>query len=269
MPRTKVVVFGNCQAQTVAQALAQMNDLEVYYHFVVMREEQSEEWARQIAFADLVLVQDVTNWENYPFQKVAETKQVVKFPFVHFAALWPFDGHQNGNDDVVIAKQERTPPSMRFAFNDSLLARLRTEEPDPEKRFLTYRDLSHQRSLNIKRYFEMEKLRLRSQDARHNSAIGEFIIQNFQDRPLFHAITHPNAELTFQLLQSICRSANLTSIPSIQNVRVDTGGYEVPLHPRVADELDIRWVTPETRYRFYDSVQSFESYYRAYIFVYG
>jgi hypothetical protein len=273
MSKTKIVIYGNCQAGIIFQLFAGNPEIyenfDVSFQFVVMNENQIDERRQKISEADIVLAQDVRDWMVYPFRDIAEKKRFVQFPFLYFGALWPFDAHQNQSDDIALAARAWMPHHLDFDFHDSLLAKLRSEIIDPEARFQAYRNLDYKRPINIKRYLVTELARLEDIGKRHNNNIHEFIADNFRQRRLFNTITHPTLELLVELASYICRSADITASFVDHNIKDNMSNYQVPLHPKVIEDLGIVWANNETRYRFRDKDMTFESYYRAYIHVYG
>jgi len=273
MKKLNIVVYGNCQARILAQVLSRDANLaanaKIQHHFVHMTDDQAADWARQAAEADVFLVQDVGDWQRYRYRETAELKRLIRFPFIYFAALWPFDAHQNQNDDIANTLNPSLPDTLRFVFQDALLARLRTEIPDAEQRFRAYEALEYRRPINIKRFFETEVLRLKSMDQRYGLDIGHAIIRDFRRHRLFHTITHPTIHTTLALAHSVCRAASIAFQGLDQDIADEQEWYQVPLHPLIIKALQIEWADQNTTYRFHGKALSFEAYYRAYIFLYG
>ncbi len=257
----------------MAQLLRQCGELtdrfEIHHHSVNMLESDIEAWTKQAAEATIYLVQDVNNWQDYKFRDVASQKLCFFFPFLYFAALWPFDAHQNQDDDIAIQTQPTLPEPLQFRFHDSLLARLRVEVPDPEERFETYRTLNYRRPINIERFFQVESTRLRQMDTKYGFDIGAKILGTFRERRLFHTITHPVSELVLDLARNILRVANVDIVLNCEEFEDNADYFQVPIHPSIMESLGIIWINNTTRYKFYSRLMTFESYVRAYIFVYG
>lgn len=273
MQKKNIVIYGNCQAEIVARFLRRLPDIsgryDVFYHFVSIKENEFAAWEEQINSAEIVLAQDVVNWSGYPFRHIAEGKRLVRFPFVRFAALWPFDATQGLPDEVAIAARPSLPHELVFDYQDSLLAKLRNEIADVDERFLAYRTLSFGKTINLRRFLEAEIARLAAADKKYNANIGQFIVDNFRQKRLFHTITHPSVELLAKLAASTCKAADLPSEFDSEGVADDAAAYQVPMHPRVISDLGIEWANDETRYNFKRRTLTFESYYRAYIFLYS
>ncbi|HEY1432054.1 MAG TPA: WcbI family polysaccharide biosynthesis putative acetyltransferase, partial [Stellaceae bacterium] len=151
--KTRILIVGNCQAQTIHEALVRSGDfydrLDAKYHFVALQQNLHELGKIEVEDSDVLLVQDIRDWEHYPLKSyIREDARIIKFPLLHFASLWPFD-HYNGPGDK--EAYEREWPNLTFLYHDGLLARLRKEIPDREQRLLAYRTLSVNGIINFAR----------------------------------------------------------------------------------------------------------------------
>ncbi|MFL5264990.1 MAG: WcbI family polysaccharide biosynthesis putative acetyltransferase, partial [Stellaceae bacterium] len=205
--RAKVLIVGNCQAQTLHEALARSSELnsrlDARYHFVALQQDLHEPGRAELEGCDILLVQDIRDWENYPLRPyVRENVRLIKFPLLHFASLWPFD-HYNGPGDK--EAYEREWPNLTFLYHDGLLARLRKEIPDREQRLRAYRTLSVDGILNYVRLHDFEKRRLMAMDQQFAFNIGRYILDNFQRRRLFYTTNHPNGRVIGMLMQYLLR----------------------------------------------------------------
>ena len=209
--RTRVLIVGNCQAQTIHEALARSGEfddrLDVKYHFVALQQNLHEAGRAELESSDVLLVQDIRDWENYPLRPyIQDGVRIIKFPLLHFASLWPFD-HYNGPGDK--EAYEREWPNLTFLYHDGLLARLRKEIPDREERLLAYRSLSVDGIINFTRLHDFEKRRLIAMDEQFGCEIGQFILDNFRRRRLFYTTNHPNGHITGMLMQYLLRQLGI------------------------------------------------------------
>src|SRR5262249_28872141 len=91
--RRRIVIIGNCQSETLRQGFAHIEALnrrfDAKYHFVDLQQNQREFVARDLEQCDILLVQDLRDWENFPLRGcVPPTAEIIKFPLVRFASLW-------------------------------------------------------------------------------------------------------------------------------------------------------------------------------------
>jgi Polysaccharide biosynthesis enzyme WcbI len=269
--RTRVLIIGNCQAQTIYEALArsgEFNDrLDVRYHFVGLQQDLHERGRAELKASDVMLVQDIRDWENYPLRDhVRDDIEIVKFPLLHFASLWPFD-HYNGPGDR--EAYEREWPNLTFLYHDGLLARLRKEIRDPEQRLLAYRTLSVDGIINFTRLHDFERRRLAAMDNQFGCDIGQYILRNFQKRRLFYTTNHPNGQIIGMLMQYLLRHLGMGQGYRPNSALDHLRRLQVPVHPKVAQALGVRWADANTKYLYYGEQITWETYVRRYIEHYG
>jgi Polysaccharide biosynthesis enzyme WcbI len=269
--RTRVLIIGNCQAQTVHEALARSGEfhdrLDVKYHFVALQQNLHEAGKAELESSDVLLVQDIRDWENYPLRPyISDGVRIIKFPLLHFASLWPFD-HYNGPGDK--EAYEREWPNLTFLYHDGLLARLRKEIPDREQRFLSYRMLSVDGIINFARLHDFEKRRLVAMDKQFGCEIGQFILDNFQRRRLFYTTNHPNGQITGMLMQFLLRELGINRAYRSIGILDHLKRLQVPVHPKVAEALGVKWADASTKYLYCGEQITWETYVRRYIDHYG
>ena len=269
--RTNVLIVGNCQAQTVYEALLRTSAfnarLNANYHFVGLQQNLHELGRKELENSDIILVQDIKDWENYPLrQYIPEKVRIVKFPLLHFASLWPFD-HYNGPGDK--EAYEREWPNLTFLYQDGLLARLRREIPDREQRFQAYRSLSVDGLINFVRLHDFERRRLTAMDKQFGLQIGQFILDHFRRRRLFYTTNHPNGQIIAMLMEYLLAHLGVDrvyrSIASLDHLR----RLQVPVHPKVAQALGVTWATTNAKYLYNGEHITWETYTQRYIEHYG
>ena len=269
--RTKVVIIGNCQAQTVYEALVRTREfnarLDAKYHFVGLQQDLHELGRSELENCEILLVQDIRDWEKYPLrQYIRNDVATIKFPLLHFASLWPFD-HYNGPGDR--EAYEREWPNLTFLYLDGLLARLRKEIPDREQRLIAYRALSADGIVNYVRLHDFEKRRLVAMDAQFGFDIGQFILDNFQRKRLFYTTNHPNGQIIAMLMGYLLRHLGIgkdyRQVASLDHLN----RLQVPVHPKVAKALGVKWASKNTKYLYSGEQITWETYIRRYIDHYG
>jgi hypothetical protein len=271
--RKNVIIVGNCQAEALAAAFRTaplIDRFSVRYQYVDASGHDLEEGKRIIGEADVVLVQDISNWNDCPLRNnVRDQAELLKFPCLRFASLWPFDG-THGPGDPEAAKHDW--PQVRlpyFPYKDGALARMRKETPDPEARFARYAALQMKPIINVHRLHALERERLLTMDQQFGCDIGKFILENFQTQRLFHTTTHPRRMLSEMVLRLMLRllvvNADLGEINDIDEDVIT----EVPVHPLVGSLLGVKWANEKTRYRFENEQITWETYVRWYINHYG
>jgi hypothetical protein len=267
---TRVVIVGNCQAAILAEGLRSLPEahrLSVRYHFVEIAENLLDSGRAELRGSNIVLAQDIAEFASYPLRgEIPQHVEVRPFPMLRFSTPWPFDTH-NGLMDREATAREQTDPM--FPNLDGALARLRREIPDPEARFQAYRRLKFDAPLDPIKLARLEERRLAKMDTRHEVTIGAYILENFRKRHLFHSIGHPNGTVLSLLLEHLNRLTGLArSRPHRRNLD-HLKNAQVPIHPRVAEQLGMRWASERKKYEFRGELVTWEEYTRHYIQHFG
>jgi hypothetical protein len=267
--RARVVLIGNCQAGILAETFrrdtALGNRFRITHHFMELQGSLLEQGKRDLESCDVVLVQDIKDWARYPLRDYVRN-DTVAFPCLTLASLWPFDAY-NGPDDSEARMQDF--PNFEFTYFDGLLGRLRSEIADPEARFEAYRSLDLGGVIDPRRLHRYEERRLTRMDTKHGGALGAFILDRFRDRRMFHTTGHPSGELLAILARQIAAQLGWRSGQRRRAGSDDLAGLQVPVHPKVAEQLGVKWITPATRYLYRGEMVSWETYVRRYIAYYG
>jgi hypothetical protein len=279
--RCRIVMIGNCQTETLRQGFARSDVLnklfDVKYHFIHMPEKHLREFATtDIETCDILLVQDNHMWDEFPLRDcVRPGADIRRFPLIRFASLWPFDAWNGPGDRQA---HDREAPNLTFPYLDGLLGRLRQAIPDKDARFEAYRSLSLPGSLpanlpgviNYRRLHQIEQRRLAAMDKEFGISIGSFILENFQNRRIFHTTVQPNWEV-FSLLMKFVAKLVGVSEPISLNKGIDAGlrNPQVPIHPKVARDLGVKWADENTHYLDHGREITWERYIRSYIDHYG
>lgn len=268
-----IVIYGNCQAAAVAKALKSLphvsSRFEVHHHFVSNKEPSQGVWEDHIRRSHAIVVQNVADWDGYPFKDCLPAETIrVDVPFIYLASLWPFDCMQNPADEVANMLRPQNQ-DWDFAYQDSILARLRNEIARPEERYRAYVEMSYPGAISLKRYHDIEACRLLNSDKKLGLNVGSFVINNFQTQRLFHTITHPAPALMEVLVGEILQKLMIPFNPSALSMNDDFAYYQVPVHPKVISDLNIEWANETSKYQFYDRRLTFGEYFKKYIEVYG
>jgi hypothetical protein len=271
--RKKLVLIGNCQCSVLVQAFNHSDTLSrsyvTKYHFVQLKPNLYEFARRDIEDCDVLLVQDIDLWNQFPLRDcVRPGADIVKFPLVRFASLWPFDSWNGPGDREAF---EAEAPNYTFPFLDGLLARLRHEIPDKAARFQAYQALEGIGVVNYKRMHALEERRILKIDRQYDCKIGEFTLENFRIRQVFHTTVRPNWQGFNLLIRMILKAIGVRDPVDALSQSADAllRIPQVPIHPKVAADLGVKWADDKTRYQVLGQEMSWETYVRRYIEHYG
>ena len=270
--RRRVVIVGGFQSETLRQGFSRVAALserfEARYHYVQLPENLRDFAARDLDQCDILLVQDIQLWNQFPLRDcIRPGAEIIKYPLVRCASLWPFDAWNGPGDGDALAREA---PNLTFPYLDGLLGRLRREIPDREARFAAYRSLEIPGLVNYRRLHQLEERRLAAMDRQFGAAIGDFIVENFRKRRIFHTTVRPNWEVCTLLIQLVAKSVGVTrGVAFAERLDRELRNPQVPIHPRVARDLGIRWADERTRYLSRGREITWETYIRSYIDHYG
>lgn len=269
--KKQIVIFGNCQGNLLAEALRYHSGFSrhfsVKHHYMELPANLHEQGKRDLEECDLLLVQDIREWDQYPLRThVRSDLPTLRYPCVRFASPWPFDAF-NGPDDKVA--RNRDFPNFEFTYFDGLLARLRREVPDHEQRFKAYETLEVDRLIDFNRLLRFEQARLEDMDRKFEAGIGAYILENFRKRQTFYTTAHPNGRIMKMLVRQVAKELGLSlhfwlpgSLDSLRRL-------QVPIHPKVAAALQIGWADARRKYLVRGEWVTWEDYFRKYIAYYG
>jgi hypothetical protein len=240
---------GNCQTQLLQRAFRTMTRDHVgsFYHFYEMTPQEELCGREDLARCDTLFVQDIRNFDDYPLRPaIGPHTRIVRFPFLSFAAPWPWDDF-NGFRDTV-ARGQDDPSVHTTTYYDGALARLRREVPDSAARLEAYRTLAFKGLVAPHRVLDFERRRLEAMDEKFGLSIGRTILTNFRHEPLFYTVNRPNGRLLADLLAFLFDALDLKPPPPAPELD-ELGDIQVPIHPRVAQDLGIDWATEGRLYR--------------------
>ncbi|HEX6443064.1 MAG TPA: WcbI family polysaccharide biosynthesis putative acetyltransferase [Stellaceae bacterium] len=270
--RRRIVIIGNCQCETLRQGFTRIEGLnrhfEAKYHFVQLPKNLHEFAARDLESCDILLVQDIRLWDEFPLRDcINPAAEVIRFPALRFASLWPFDTWNGPGDREA---HDREAPNLIFDYLDGLLGRLRKEIPDKEARFQAYRTLEWPGIVNYRRLHQTEIRRLTNLDKQFGVAIGAFVLDNFQTRRVFHTTVRPNWQAFSLLMQYVAKCVGASDpVALTESYDVLLRNPQVPVHPKVAADLGVAWADERARYLNRGREVTWETYIRSYIDHYG
>ena len=106
-------------------------------------------------------------------------------------------------------------------------------------------------------------------DAQFGFDIGQFILGNFQRKRLFYTTNHPNGQIIAMLMSYLLRHLGIDKgyrqVASLDHLN----RLQVPVHPKVAKSLGVKWASENTKYLYSGEQITWETYIRRYIDHYG
>ncbi|MHB2208442.1 WcbI family polysaccharide biosynthesis putative acetyltransferase [Methylobacterium sp. CM6257] len=266
--RKQVLFVGNCNAHDLSLAFSAVDDLsdDFEFHHLALHAtpSPSPEIAKITQEAHAVFIQNIAEAEKFRDDHVPNHVQCFGYPNLMRRALWPFDGLVYGRDTLA---EEDAAKAGYVRFPDGLLGKLRTEIPNPEERFVAYRDLKVRGiNRNFSRLLEMEDELLTHIDGVYGCRLGQFVKERTRTDQLFHWLGHPSGLLYAALMNYCCEKLQLPSVTPPLSVIDGWSTMQVPIHPLVAEQLGLEWASPGRLYNYAPfGIVTWEQYVRYYI----
>ena len=117
--RARIVILGNCQAETLRQGFLDNEVLnrrfDARYHFVELSKNLYEFAARDLERCDILLVQDIRLCEAFPLRdRLRPGAETIKFPALRLASPWPFDSWNGPGDREA---HDREAPNLHISLS--------------------------------------------------------------------------------------------------------------------------------------------------------
>jgi acyl carrier protein len=259
---TNVIVYGNCQAQTITGLLNHLfaqRAGKVRFHHLLNFHHPVTGWETlpddQLASVDMVWQQYDTRAQFPYWDRISASARRLVFPSLDFNLFWPFAGTDPRN------KPE--PPEFpfgRFPYGDVVALQIVREGLKGEAALRSYAEKSGARlaRLSMARLEEIEFARMAQREAQCDVVMSDFVRAIFRTTPTFHTWTHPAGrpltELTRRLLvASDLWDADPNSTLSAELARhadhwAPLSELELPIHPLVAEQVGLEWYEPDRRY---------------------
>jgi hypothetical protein len=270
--RKQILFVGNCNAHDLSLAFSGVDTLRDDFEFLHLALHAtpipSLEIRKVAQEAHAVFIQNIAEAERFRDEHVPGGVRCFGYPNLMRRALWPFDGLVYRRDTRA---EEDAAQAGLIRFPDGLLGKLRTEIPDPEERFVAYRDLNTAGvNKNFSRLLEMEDEMLVHIDHIFECHLGQFVREHTRTDQLFHWLGHPSGFLYAALMRYCCEKLDLRGVDP-QPAAVDGwSAMQIPVHPRVAEQLGLEWATPERVYTYAPLGQvTWEQYVKHYIRILG
>ena len=258
--------LGNCQAELLHRAFRRIAPpgVESFYHFHDLTPEEASAARADLARCDVLLMQDIRNVDDYPLHEAIDARtKVIRFPFLSFAAPWPWDDFNGFRDASARAQDDVSLHTV--TYYDGALGRLRKRVADPVARREAYRGLDLPGLVAPTRVLDFEMRRLEGLDTKFGIAIGRAILKGFRREQLFYTVNRPAGPLLAQLLAFLLDALALPRSSAALPELDELGAIQVPIHPRVAQELGLVWATADRLYPHKGRLLDWDGYVSDYI----
>lgn len=267
------LLYANCQAAAIAMLLPRTqlrNHVKIKYLFIHSLEEPGKGWDTypDDYMADVSCVLEQTS-DAFPalraefHRRLPKGIPVIRFPALTANMIWPFAG-----------PDPRPSKRRPYLYGDLVAARLGVllsgKQISDDDLFARYMDLSMKKMPDLDRSLEMQQWNWNKRDADSDIHAAPFLVENFQKLQLFYErgrITqHALRFLVSGLLTEVLRLD--ASLPkslleeAMGQLRYHQGSDNIsqPIHPFVAEKLDLKWFRPDALYRWFMHDLSFRDW---------
>jgi len=264
-----VVVFGNCQAETLATAFQSVPGLAGGNHTYVRSFKMSDD-----AIAG-ILTDEVRDGCTLLFEQAMTTVHIsgkydfpnarrITFPSMDFNLLWPFR---------TLDKRTRPEPDFpygRYVYGDRIINEAVAKGLGGDDAWDYYRARSAERMPDMARLAEIEHQRWRAVEAGLDAKISDILFAGMTRTRMFWNYNHPTRETLCQLGGRILQAAGFAPEDDAEATALMAcvltwqfgANYQEPVHPLVAKRLALDWWSPDLLYRHYEEELAFETWIR-------
>jgi hypothetical protein len=184
-------------------------------------------------------------------ERIPKNTPIVRFPPFSATCLWPFAG----NDPRIAADPDRYP------WPDSIAAILAAETLSDDELFEAYLRLSSERMPDLDRRLRLDIAHWKAADAIADIPLADWVEQTFRVTNLFYTTGHVTATAVAYLMKQLLGRTGILT-PALARAAIDEvdvllrrhagQNFEsVPIHPLVAERLDLRFYDPDATYRWH------------------
>jgi hypothetical protein len=258
-----LIVYGNCQADAITLALRKdavvqnLYDVSYYRSFDHPTEGTIALEERVVRNCSLLCEQH--DRQAFPLQEMLPAHCVtVKFPAVDLNVLWPFNCVNPYN-----APEPPTFPFGRFAYGDRAIVNAIDRGMSADDVLDYYLNRWDDYKVDLDRLLKLEQARLAARDARCDVQIADFVLSRFRKERLFWTINHPTTVLIREVIDRLLHACGKAQ-PALEDADMENtlaahfppagplGVVGVPIHPKVAEHLELEWYDPNERYHSWD-----------------
>ncbi|MBV7540369.1 hypothetical protein KW835_04610 [Acidovorax sp. sic0104] len=274
-----MLVYGNCQAPSVAQGLAALDDLHEDFRFVCVLNHVPpgmempvvpDAWLQNLA----LLIQQHEERADYPVlvalrQRLPAGVPVVTFPSFFLPCLWPFECVETRP-----GMPDPAHPWGRYPLGDMIgleLARAGLQGP---LAVAAYMDLSARKLPNMQVRLQRDLQRMRGYDRHCDVKLADYVESTFRREHLFWTNGHVSGTGMYVLIEKVAQAIRRFVGGSAQRAQAclaglhDHGGlgaHQLPIHPLVAEALQLDFWQIDMTYRWESQNWTFFEYIQRYI----
>jgi hypothetical protein len=271
-----VLIYANCQGEELRNTGIYMPSLagRLNFKWIPFHLVTEEDWATR--YGPSFMADVVTVWEQVESGGVSPSRAafharipngcpVVRFPPFTASCLWPFAG----NDP-----RGALDPT-RYPWPDSIAAVLSGEDLADDELFEKYVRTTTEKMPDLNRRLRLDIARWHASDALADVHLAEWVEKTFRNVNMFYTSGHIAAPAVTFLMKRLLEQTKILSaklarvaaeeVDVLQRYHMGQDFECVPIHPLVAERLDLRFFDPNATYRWHAHAWTFRQYILHYI----
>lgn len=288
MSNKKVIMFaGNCQIDMIyyyMKSIKSINEdyvLMVYHDHLYKSRYSSLRWNYYLAMCDIYVTNNINHSEkSHKIKELPEHCKIIQMQRVNFDLYWPNimisdNGDLNNNLNYKTKKLIAIQPHGPFDAGDRVINQMISEhKSDNEIWHAILNDDYHIMDKWIE-HVDGQLKKIKENDMFSDIKIYPYIEENWKKEMCFNDPVHMSTKMNWYVTNELLKLIGHKELEDCQIVGYDNFDWylnhctQVPVYPKVAKELEIEWVTANTRYdvAYYNGIkkQTFEEYYKQYI----
>lgn len=271
-----ILIYGNCQGEELQRTGHYMQCMtgRIDFKSIPLHLVTEQDWETKYGpdfMSDVIMV-----WEQVEtgapslnraafHARIPQSAPVIKFPPLSMTCLWPFAG----NDPRLASDPDRYP------WTDSIAAMLASEQLPDDALFDKYMSLTTEKMPDLNRRLRMDTVRWKASDSISDIKLADWVERTFRTTNLFYTSGHITAPAIAYLMKQLLAKSSALSPSLMRAASSETdvllrrhAGQDfetVPIHPLVAERLDLRFFDPDTTYRWHAHEWTFRQYILHYI----
>ena len=260
--KPSILIYGNCQGEHIGHIAGYLPSLRdkfdikvVALHVVTPRD--WETLFDKAFFANVSVVWNQVESGEPSFHRrmlesrVPEKCQIVTFPPLSMLCLWPFSGADPRQTD-------RTDDL--YPWPDSIGVSLTEEDLPDDALFARYMLSTSEKMPDLERRLRIDATRGRAVDALSDIKMWDWVEANFRTRKLFHTASHLTASPFGHLMKQLVEQTAVLNAADTLRIKQEIDfllrchrGQDnemMPIHPLVAERLELAWYDPAEQYRW-------------------
>lgn len=276
--RPVILIYGNCQAQFLHLLVTQSPSLCSRFEFVLASAlvepgnatpTVPEEAGRAALYWEQYVQQPALAYRNELRACVPGNCAVVRYPAVGLNAFWPF----------FVKDARNTPepgyPWGRYPAGDRLAIEVGELGLPPERAYERYMQLSREQMPDVRKLLARERDVFIQRDAESDVKMTDFVFERLQSTYQFWTRVHLAVPVFAELLSRLLERSKpvIGDIGDAARAELKDayarfpgqGDFQHPIHPMVAEQLELKFAGERTKYRWFGESWTFQEHMTRYL----